>query len=128
MGFQLFSPFSDQESSECLKLGEGKSVCRLTKANNSRCLKAEFKRGRAHRLRKKICLLKPRQQRSYQVNMNKLTHTDIDAPEELSPEEMSALTGGGGFRYLPPDPCLQSQPVQLPPNDVDTGRSAERTI
>jgi hypothetical protein len=37
--------------------------------------------------------------------MNQLTHTDIDAPQELSSEEMSALTGGAGFRYLPPDPC-----------------------
>jgi len=39
------------------------------------------------------------------VNMNEITHKDISAPEELSSEEMSALTGGAGFRYEPPDPC-----------------------
>jgi hypothetical protein len=37
--------------------------------------------------------------------MNELTHGDANAPEKLSPEEMSAITGGAGFRYEPPDPC-----------------------
>jgi hypothetical protein len=37
--------------------------------------------------------------------MNELIQTEISAPQELSPEEMSALTGGTGFRYTPPDPC-----------------------
>ena len=39
------------------------------------------------------------------ANMNEITHSDTTAPKELSPEEMTALTGGSGFRYLPPDPC-----------------------
>jgi hypothetical protein len=37
--------------------------------------------------------------------MNELTHSDTTALRELSPEEMTALTGGSGFQYLPPDPC-----------------------
>jgi hypothetical protein len=37
--------------------------------------------------------------------MNEITYTDIDAMQELSPEEMCALNGGTGFRYEPPDPC-----------------------
>jgi hypothetical protein len=39
------------------------------------------------------------------VKMNEITNKDISGPEELNPEEMSALTGGAGFRYEPPDPC-----------------------
>jgi hypothetical protein len=37
--------------------------------------------------------------------MNEFTQTDTTSPQELSPEEMSALNGGTGFRYEPPDPC-----------------------
>jgi hypothetical protein len=37
--------------------------------------------------------------------MNELAQADTSAPQELSPEVISALTGGTGFRYTSPDPC-----------------------
>jgi hypothetical protein len=37
--------------------------------------------------------------------MNELIHKDATAPQELSLEEMTTLSGGSGFRYYwPPGP------------------------